>query len=48
MSLLDFMLKGQTKHSGLRLWRGKSVDYWKSSGSGRKGITEFFFPKKKK
>ena len=47
MGLLDFMLKGQTKKSGLRLWQGKSGDYWKSSGSGRKGLTEFFFPKKK-
>ena len=48
MSLLDEMLKGQTKHSLLRLFRGKGGDYWKSSGSGRKGITEFFFPKKRK
>ena len=47
MNLLEELFKHQTEKSNLRIWIGKCGTYIKSSGNGRKGVTEFFFPKKK-
>lgn len=48
MGLFDDLFKFKTENSTLRLFKGKTGDYIKSSGNGRKGKTEAYKPHKKK
>jgi hypothetical protein len=48
MGLFDWIVKSKTEKGTSRVWSGKTGTYIKSSGVGRGGLTEFYFPKKKK
>lgn len=47
MGLFDKLLQFKTEKSTLRVFKGKTGDYIKSSGTGRKGKTEVYKPKKR-
>jgi len=48
MGFFDNLLNSLTEKSNLRVYKGKTGDYIKSSGNGRKGKTEAYKPHKKK